>query len=465
MSFRNRALHLGYRFACFADDNALGARGRMIAGHEFHHAVVTETGSAAAPVTDGDARRSDRKAASGDRVSELPPRDRRRLTRRRSTACRRTSDDAPFLTGRTLDHGRRTLTLRLAIIGATGEVGRTVAAHVLRARLLHPADRLVLVGRDGPDRKRRLLGLLVDLQDAFDDLHVPIEVSTDPQTIEADIVVVAAGETVPADTAARSSSRLARRALAERNAPLFDAIGSTVAARLPDAVFIVVSNPVELAVERIARHTERHRVIGMGAQQDGLRFARAIATDLGISRHDVAALVLGEHGAAMLPLWNEVRLVAHAESDAALASRLDRLRNEAAGTPLTERVAALLDEVGALLRADEIERAFAATRAALPDARIFIEPFVTMFCLHSTALATANATITLLSATMGHRASRLAGQVVLAGDAYGIDGVCGVPVLLDRLGWRPDRSARLDEPEIAALRACAGSIKETLSGS
>ena len=356
------------------------------------------------------------------------------------------------------------MTLRLAILGATGEVGRAVAAHVLRARLLHPADRLVLVGREGGDRKRRLLGLAVDLQDAFDDLHVPIEISTSPGTVDADIVVVAAGETVPADTAARGSPRLARRALAAHNAPLFDAIGRAMAARLPDAVFIVVSNPVELAVERIARHTARHRVIGMGAQQDGLRFARAIATDLGVSRHDVAAFVLGEHGAAMLPLWREVRLVAHAAGDPVLASRLDRLRDVAARIPMADRVAALRDEVGALLRDDEIERAFAATRAALPDARIFIEPFVTTFCLHSTALATANATIALLSATMGHRASHLAGQVVLAGDAYGIDGICGVPVHLDRLGWRPDRTARLDDPEIAALRLSAASIKASLSG-
>ena len=355
------------------------------------------------------------------------------------------------------------MTLRLAIIGATGDVGRTIAAHVLRARLLHPADRLVLVGRDGPDRKRRLLGLAVDLQDAFDELHVPIEVSTDPETVEADIVVVAAGETVPADTAARGAPRLARRALAEHNAPLFDAIGTSMAARLPDAVFIVVSNPVELAVQRIARHTARHRVIGMGAQQDGMRFARAIATDLAVSRHDVEALVLGEHGSAMLPLWREVRLVAHAASDPALASRLDRIRNAAAQTPLGDRVASLRDEVGALLRADEVALAFAATRAALPDARIFIEPFVTMFCLHSTALATANATIALLSAAMGRRASHLAGQVVLAGDAYGIDGICGVPIHLDRLGWRLDLSVRLDGPEIAALRASADAIEASLA--
>jgi len=79
-------------------------------------------------------------------------------------------------------------------------------------------------------------------------------------------------------------------------------------APLSRALFIVVSNPVELAVKILSSAIDRERVIGMGAQQDSLRFARAIAVDLEISPHDVRASVLGEHGLGMIPLWRSVEL-------------------------------------------------------------------------------------------------------------------------------------------------------------
>jgi hypothetical protein len=40
-----------------------------------------------------------------------------------------------------------------------------------------------------------------------------------------------------------------------------------------------------------------------------LRFARAIAADLGVSRYDIRANVMGEHGSAMVPLWRSVELM------------------------------------------------------------------------------------------------------------------------------------------------------------
>ena len=84
--------------------------------------------------------------------------------------------------------------------------------------------------------------------------------------------------------------------------------GANAALQRQKEVFIVVSNPVELAVQVLSQKTDRHRVIGMGAQQDSLRFARAVANDVGISRYYVRASVLGEHGLSMLPLWESVEL-------------------------------------------------------------------------------------------------------------------------------------------------------------
>ena len=70
-SFADRALHLGYRLATLATDSALGARGRIIAGHEFHHATVTDAGAdrPVATVTDGDGATLGPQGGVRDRVS------------------------------------------------------------------------------------------------------------------------------------------------------------------------------------------------------------------------------------------------------------------------------------------------------------------------------------------------------------------------------------------------------------
>jgi malate dehydrogenase len=133
--------------------------------------------------------------------------------------------------------------------------------------------------------------------------------------------------------------------------PSSEQIASTCAARLPEALFIVVSNPVELAVQVLTEVVDRRRVIGMGAQQDSLRFARAIATDRDISRRQVRASVFGEHGLRMVPLWQSVELLAGSQRHEALLARLTARAME---IPLTKRVADLTAGVGQHLAAGRI---------------------------------------------------------------------------------------------------------------
>lgn len=269
-------------------------------------------------------------------------------------------------------------------------------------------------------------------------------------------MVVAAGATV-------SEQAPTRRYVGLANAGLFGRIAADCAARLPGSLFIVVSNPVELAVDLIAEVVDPRRVMGMGAQQASLRFARAVAADLGISRHDVRASVVGEHGQAMAPLWQSVELVGHARRSAGLRHALDDLRGRAGGTPLPERVSALRAEVQSLMAQERIEDAYRATERALPDARIFVEPFVTAHCLHSTPNATANATLGLIAAALSPDRRLVHGQVRLAaGEAFGIEGVCGVPLTLNREGWTPARPDWLDEGARAAMAASAHPIRAFL---
>lgn len=233
----------------------------------------------------------------------------------------------------------------------------------------------------------------------------------------------------------------------------FEYIADQCAARVPDALLIVVSNPVELAVHILAEKLDRKRVIGMGAQQDSLRFARAIAKDLGISRRDVRASVLGEHGQAMVPLWSTAELLAHNPS---LLESLDRLKGQSASTPLGERVAALQAQVVELVKACKVAEAYEVTRHALPDARIFVEPFITARSMHSTPNATSNATLQCIAAALACDHRRIHCQVSLHGEVLDLHGTCGVPVTLTRDGWRAEP---LDWLRTAEKQLIANSIE------
>jgi malate dehydrogenase len=92
---------------------------------------------------------------------------------------------------------------QIAILGASGSVGSALAVHILRSRLLEPADRILLVGHGVLATERKLLSTRVDLMDAFDDERIGIEVVPDVSDVEADIVIVAAGATISAASPTR----------------------------------------------------------------------------------------------------------------------------------------------------------------------------------------------------------------------------------------------------------------------
>jgi len=199
--------------------------------------------------------------------------------------------------------------VNISIIGATGEVGRSLAAHLLRSGLMTTTDELQLVGHGAGGVERTVLGERVDLLDAFDETAPRIEVAATPEQVTGQVVVMAAGATV-------SKQTRTRRELAAKNRPVFEAFAAALAHNgAGQGGVVVVTNPVELGVEILSRHLDRHRVLGMGAQQDSLRFARAIANDAGVRRDRVHAWVLGEHGEAQVPLWSSVRLLGESSEE------------------------------------------------------------------------------------------------------------------------------------------------------
>src|ERR1700679_2351695 len=253
----------------------------------------------------------------------------------------------------------------ISIIGASGAVGSTLATHILRSGLLQQGDRLQLVARGAGSSSMKLLSMRVDLLDAFDDQGINIEVVANIEDLDGDIVIVCAGV---------ASKDIDRRAWGRANCGMYESIAETCLQRVPDSFFIIVSNPVELAVRIFSEKLGRKRVIGMGAEQDSLRFSRALARDLGISRHDISASVLGEHGQTMVPLWSSVELNT---TDERLHARLDSIRIQSEATPLEQRVAELKSNVIYLVENGLSNEAYEATRRELPDARVLVQPFIT----------------------------------------------------------------------------------------
>jgi len=96
--------------------------------------------------------------------------------------------------------------------------------------------------------------------------------------------------------------------LIHRNATLFLQICDQIKAAGPrrDAIVFVVSNPVDiltqLALDRLA--FDWKCVLGLGTMLDTARFRSLIAAQLGLAPTQVQALILGEHGDSMVPIWS-----------------------------------------------------------------------------------------------------------------------------------------------------------------
>ena len=103
---------------------------------------------------------------------------------------------------------------------------------------------------------------------------------------------------------------------------------SLKSAIVPDALFIVVSNPVELAAQTLCEKLDRKRVVGIGRATGFAAVCKSDCEGPGVSRREVRATVLGERGLGMVPIWSSVELTTRKrEMDAAL----EVLREESEG--------------------------------------------------------------------------------------------------------------------------------------
>lgn len=342
----------------------------------------------------------------------------------------------------------------IAVVGAGGDIGRQIAARLVADRLLAATDRLQLVEAAGSRGERVARGLKSDLEDAFGETLPQVDVAASPEELAADLVIFAAGMTVPADPREVRE----RSELAAANAPVFRAYAEALG-RLGAGteLVIIVSNPVELGVEIFARHLDRHRVIGMGSFLDTIRFRNEIARELSLRRQKVRGLVIGEHGAGMVPLWSTVSV--QGVDPEMMRERLAAL---AAAGPVD--IPAEVRALAELVAAGRIEAAYERARAAPVAARVVLRPYVTQFTGAKTPLGTAEVVSRLARTVLSGSDTIAACQLRLEGDYLGLTGTSGVPAVLSNAGARPFAPALPAPDEEARFRASFAATQEFIAG-
>jgi len=179
---------------------------------------------------------------------------------------------------------------KVTVVGA-GNVGATAAQEIARRDY---ADVVLVDIKEGLPQ-----GKALDIDQAAAVLgYEPSVVGTNgyDETEGSDVVVLTAG--VP------RTGDMSRDDLVTTNEGIVGSVTREAAERSPDAILIVVSNPLD-AMCHVARNVSgwpRERVFGMAGILDTARFSTFIAWETGASSKDVTAMVLGGHGDQMVPV-------------------------------------------------------------------------------------------------------------------------------------------------------------------
>ena len=234
------------------------------------------------------------------------------------------------------------------------------------------------------------------------------------ETAGSDVAVITAG--VP------RKPGMSRMDLLETNARIVGEVTRMVAEHSPDAVLMVVSNPLDEMTSLAAEVSgfPRERVMGQAGMLDTARFKHFLAEELGTSPNRVEAMTLGSHGDTMVPVPSMVKVD---------------------GRPLTE-----------VADAATIERLVQRTRDGGAEV-------VALLKSGSAYYAPSSAVAAMVAAVLGDTAEVMPVCAWVAGQ-YGIDGVyLGVPAKLGEGGVQEVVELPLTDTELAELREAAEAVR------
>jgi malate dehydrogenase len=234
-------------------------------------------------------------------------------------------------------------------------------------------------------------------------------------TANSDVVIITAG--IP------RKPGMSRDDLISTNAGIMKNVTEQVAKYSPNAVLIIVSNPLD-AMCHVAYEVSRfpkNRVIGMAGVLDSARFRAFIAMELDVSIESTHAFVLGGHGDTMVPLPRY---------------------STVAGIPITELMSQ--DRIDALVK-----------RTANGGAEI-----VSLLKTGSAFYAPASSAVEMAKSVLYDKKEILPCAVYLQGE-YGIkDLFIGVPVKLGKNGVEKVIEIKLTDAEMTMLHKSAAAVQE-----
>ena len=234
-------------------------------------------------------------------------------------------------------------------------------------------------------------------------------------TANSDVIIITAG-------LARKPG-MSRDDLLATNAKIVSECASKSAAVSPNAIIIVISNPLDAmcTVAHRASKFPKNRVIGMAGILDTARYRAFLAMELNVSVEDIQALVLGGHGDTMVPLVSYTNVGGIPISQLIAKDRLDEI---------VKRTANGGAEIVALLKTGSAY--YAPSAAAVQMAEVIIKD-----------------------------KKRVLPCAALLEGEYGINGLfIGVPVILGANGIEKVLEVSLTNDERAALNKSAAAVKE-----
>jgi malate dehydrogenase len=234
-------------------------------------------------------------------------------------------------------------------------------------------------------------------------------------TVDSDVVVVAAG--FP------RKPGMSRSDLLHANADVIRETCVNIAKTSPDAIIIVVTNPMDVMAQLAWKTTEFSckRVMGMGGILDTSRLTAFLSWELNVSPEDIEALVLGGHGDEMVPI-----------------SRFTTVK----GIPVTE-----------LLSRKRIESLIERTRNGGAE-------IVGLLKSGSAYYAPAASTFKMIKSILLDEKRLLPCAAYLNGE-YGFKDIyLGVPVILAREGIEKIIEVKLTKEEKAQLRKSCASVRK-----
>ena len=217
---------------------------------------------------------------------------------------------------------------------------------------------------------------------------------------------------------------MSRDDLLKVNAGIVKEVTLKAAAKSPDAIIIVVSNPLDAMTYVAHKHSgfPAHRVMGMAGVLDSARFRAFIAAELGVSVTNVTAFVLGGHGDTMVPSTKYTTVSGIPVENLIPRDQLDQI---------IERTAKGGAEIVSLLKTGSAFYAPSAAAVQMCESILFDKKMI-LPC------------------------------AVLSNGAYdGCDGLfVGLPAKLGESGVEEVVRFELEEKEIEALKRSAAAVKE-----